>query len=55
MMKEIPGLLDACIGTEIILQMKKEGPLDTEKVAAILKTHKVKMKGKPKSDKSLIL
>jgi hypothetical protein len=54
-MKEIPGLLDVCIGTEIILQMKKEGPLDMEKVAAVLKTHKVKMKGKPKSDKSLIL
>ena len=54
-MKEVPGLVDVFIGTEITLQLKEDKPLDVAKVTAALKTHKVKMKGKPKSDKSRIL
>ena len=54
-MDTVPNLQDAFVGTTIVLHMSKDEPLDTEKLAAALKKHKVKMKGEAKKDANYIL
>ena len=55
MLAEIPNLQDAYVGTEIVLHMKKDQPLDAAKLRAVLAQHKQKLDGEPVKDASYIL
>ena len=55
MMEAIPNAQDIFTGTEIIVHMKDDQPLNVERFKAALKKHKVKLKGEPKKDAKKIL
>ena len=54
-MKALPNAQDIFTGTEIIVHMKDDKPLDVERFKAALAKHKVDLKGDPKKDSKKIL
>ena len=54
-MASVPNIIDAFVGTEIIIHLSKDKPLDIERFKAALKKHKVKLKKEPKADADYIL
>lgn len=55
MMAAIPNAQDIFTGTEIIVHMKDDQPLNLERFKAALAKHDVELKGTPRKDPRKIL
>ena len=54
-MASVPNIQDAFVGTEIIIHLAQDKPLDVERFKAALKKHKVKLKKGPRANADYIL